>query len=115
MDTFRQDALYFPLDKFTLVNAVARADFDQRFMPLRIEFGANILALKGHGLSRIGEVKKNDHATSSVGYRSGRSSWRGTPVAFSILMTHSAGTRFPRFFQFEIWDCRIPSNEANAT
>lgn len=56
------------------------------------------------------------HATFDdgvAGYRSGRSSWRGMPVARSIGMTHSAGT-YSRSSHFEMWPCVFPMRVARA-
>lgn len=56
MDTFSKDTLDLALNKFADINTVAGTDLDQRFVPLRVEFGAHILAFQGH-LGRFARVK----------------------------------------------------------
>lgn len=52
--------------------------------------------------------------TASAGHRSGRSSPLGTPVAFSIGKTNSAGTpRLERVIQYQTCDCVVPMRSAS--
>jgi hypothetical protein len=73
MDTFREDALDLALDKFANVDAVAGADFDKSFVPLRVELGSNVLTVEGHALGpitreirQIGGAKKRRHLGRSL-------------------------------------------------
>lgn len=48
-------------------------------------------------------------SAGSIGYKSGRNSKRGTPVAVSIGNTNSAGTpRLERISQYQTCDCVVP-------
>lgn len=51
---------------------------------------------------------------TSAGYKSGRNSWRGTPVANSIGKTNSARTPFrERLSQYQTCDCEVPIKSAS--
>lgn len=53
-------------------------------------------------------------AASDLGYRSGRSSDRETPVTCSIASTYSAATPFlARLSQNQTWPCVVPMRSAN--
>jgi hypothetical protein len=51
MDTFREDALYLALDKFADVDAIACADLDEGFVPLWVQFRADVFAIEAHSVN----------------------------------------------------------------
>jgi len=58
MDSLRQHALYLAFNELADVDTVASANLYESFVPLGIEFGADVLTVEGHRLSRIGKTKK---------------------------------------------------------
>ena len=67
-----------------------------------------------HREFHMGTVVKFRHADASTGYRSGRSSYRVTPVACSIGNTNSPGTPLlERSSQYQTCDCVVPMRSAS--
>lgn len=93
MDSLTHHSLNLALDEFGDVDTIYIANDDEVGVDLRVQLRADILAIEGHGLSRISGVKKNDHAGTGCGYRSGRSACLEMPVWRSTSSTRSAGMR----------------------
>ena len=101
MDATTNDRHEHRFDELRLRDALHLAQNFERGVQVVVELGPNVFAFEAH-------------SRDSRGYKSGRRSWRDTPVCASTASTRSAGMR-PRMIQFWTAPCeRKPSRSANA-